>query len=62
MISFMSAQGPDVLIAIITTALHGSNICLFFVSYTYSSGRSKAVLKVSHKHNEPLYEAEIHES
>ena len=30
MISFMSAQGPDVLIAIITTALHGSNICLFF--------------------------------
>jgi hypothetical protein len=53
MMSFMSAQRPDVLIAIIAIALHGSNIFSFFISYTYSLGRSKVVLKVSHKHNEP---------
>lgn len=54
MMSFMSAQRPDVLIANIAIALHDSNIFLFFfISYTYSLGRSKVVLKVSHKHNEP---------
>ena len=51
--SFMSVQGPGVLIAIIAIALHGSNIFSVFVPYTYSRGRSKVVLKVSHKHNEP---------
>jgi len=52
--SSMSAQGPDVLIAIIAIALYGSNIFSFFVSYAYSLGRSKVVLKVSHKHEPPV--------
>lgn len=51
--SLMKAQGSDVLIAIIAVALHGSNIFSFYVSYAYSLRRSKVVLKVSYKHNEP---------
>ena len=59
--SLMSVQGFDVLVAIIAIALHGSNICLTFVSWMCLLDRSKVALKVSHKHSETPSETEIHE-
>jgi hypothetical protein len=46
--------------AIIAIALHGSNIYLFLFLMC-PLARSRDVLKVSHKHDEPPSEAEIDE-
>jgi hypothetical protein len=47
--------------AIIAIALHGSNIYLFLLFICVLLARSRAVLKVSHKRDEPPSEAEIDE-